>query len=117
MAMMRRSVPAGPVKKGTFGRLLKYIGQYYKPQLIVVAVCIIMSSISGVIATMFMQRLIDNCIVPGVTLGLDAVWADLIRIIATMASIYLIGIVASFTWTRIMATVTQDTLMHFREDM
>lgn len=117
MSMMKRGVPAGPVKKGTFGRLLKYIGSYYKPHLFIVAVCIVLSSISSVIATMFMQRLIDECIVPGLTAGLDAVWAQLIGIILTMAGIYLIGILAAFTWTRIMATVTQGTLMHFREDM
>ena len=117
MPMMRRGAPAGPVKKGTFGRLLKYIAGYYKGRLIVVAACIILSSISSVIATMFMQRLIDECIVPGMTLGLDAVLQQLIQIIITMASIYLIGIISSFIWTRIMATVTQGTLMHFRDDM
>lgn len=116
MPMMKRAVPKNSIKKGTFGRLFKYIAQYYKPRIVIVVICIILSSISSVIATMFMQRLIDTCIIPGIELGLDAVWADLIRIIITMASIYLIGILSSLIWTQVMATVTQGTLMHFRED-
>ncbi len=114
---MRGRMPTTGIKKGTFGRLLKYVGKNYTLELIIVVICIILSSISSVIATMFMQRLIDECIVVGVFQGLDAVWEQLIEIITTMASIYLVGIIAAFVWTRIMGTVTQGTLMHFRDDM
>ena len=113
----RKAPPAGSIKKGTFSRLLNYIGKYYKPQLIIVSICIVLCSISNVIATMFLQRLIDDCITPGITLGLDKVWQQLISTITTMACIYIIGLIGSFIWTRLMATVTQGTLMHFRNDM
>ncbi len=104
-------------KQGTFGRLLKYLFKYYKLNLIVVMVCIVINAIASVAATAFLQRLIDEVIEPGITSGLDAVWSQLISIITTMAVIYVFGVIASFTYTRIMATVTQGTLKHFREDM
>lgn len=104
-------------KKGTFGRLLRYIFSVYKVQLIVVAICIIISSIASVIGTFFLQRLIDECITPGIASGISAVWKNLISILAMMAGIYVFGVIAAFTYTRIMAIVTQGTLKHLRSDM
>lgn len=104
-------------KKGTFARLIKYICKYYKIQAFVVIICIILSAISGSVATMFLQRLIDECITPGITEGLGAVWGQLISIIITMAVIYIIGVVASFIYTRLMAVITQGTLKNLRVEM
>lgn len=106
-----------PSRAHTFFRLLAYLFQHYKLQLIVVVICVIIGSIASVIATMFLQRLIDNCITPGITQGLDAVWSDFISIIITMGAIYILGVLASFLYTRIMAAVTQGTLMHLRDYM
>lgn len=48
---------------------------------------------------------------------MDAVWGRLVSILFTMGVIYIMGILASFTYTRIMAVVTQGTLKYFRIDM
>ncbi len=104
-------------KPGSFKRLIKYLFHYYPVHLIVVMICIIVSACASVISTAFMQRLIDECITPGITSGLDAVWSKLVSIILTMGIIYAMGVIASFIYTRIMAVVTQGTLRHFREDM
>ena len=106
-----------PVKKGTFGRLLKYVGAHYKLEMIVVLICIVIVAVSSVISTMFMQRLIDDCILPGIDAGIEAVAGIMGRIIASMAIIYLLGVVAGFLRARIMAKVTQGTLHNLREDM
>ena len=104
-------------KNNTIGRLLKYIMKFYKIQIIVVIICIIISSIASVIATVFLQQLIDKCITPGITSGLQAVWNDLVSILFTMAVIYILGVLCSFTYSRIMAVVGQGTLKHLRVDM
>ncbi len=104
-------------KQGSFPRFIKYLFKYYPVQLVVVMVCIVISACASVAATAFLQRLIDECITPGITSGMDAVWELLVSILSTMGIIYVMGIVAAFTYTRIMATVTQGTLMHFRTDM
>ena len=104
-------------KKNGFGRLLKYLSHYYKKWLIIVAICIILSSVASGVATMFLQQIIDICIVPGIESGLSSVWDKLIGFLIIMAGIYAIGIIASFIYTRLMAIITQGTLMHFRNDM
>ena len=105
------------IKKGTFSRLIKYIFSHYKIQMIVVIAAIIINALASASATFFLQRLIDECVTPGLEQGLGAVWSKLLSILITMGTIYLLGIIASGTYTRIMATVTQGTLKHFRDDM
>ncbi|MEE3420671.1 MAG: ABC transporter ATP-binding protein [Lachnospiraceae bacterium] len=105
------------VKPGTFSRLLKYIVSHYKVQMIVVAVCIIISGIGGVIASVFLQELVDKAITPGLDKGLNAVWPTLLGIIGTMAAFYVAAVAASAIYTQIMAVVTQGTLKNMRDDM
>ncbi len=104
-------------KKGNVGRLIKYVLKKYRIQVSVVTVCIIISSISSIVGTVFSQRLIDECITPGITQGLDAVWRPMLRILGSMAAIYICGLAAAFLYPRIMATVTQGTLRQLRDDM
>ena len=101
----------------TFFRLTAYLMKHYKLELIVVMVCIVISSCASVVATVFLQRLIDECITPGITLGMGAVWSQLVSILTTMAVVYILGVIAAFAYTRIMAIVTQGTLKHMRNDM
>ena len=112
-----QAMPAMKPKKGTLGRLLKFIFKFYKKELIIVFVCITLSSVSSVFATFFMQRLIDECIIPGMTSGMQAVAAKLFSIIATMAIVYATGTVCQAVYAQIMANVTQGTLMEFRNEM
>ncbi len=104
-------------KQGSFGRLIRYLFRYYPVQLIITMICIVISSCASVAATAFMQRLIDECITPGITSGMDAVWERLVSILTLMGLIYVLGVAAAFIYTRIMAVVTQGTLKHFRVDM
>jgi ATP-binding cassette subfamily B protein len=104
-------------KDNTFGRLIGYIFKHYAPQLIVTIICIIIAALASVIATIFLQRIIDEVITPAMGIGMDSVWSKFIGIIITMGVIYILGVIASFTYTRLMANVTQGTLMHLRNDM
>ncbi len=113
----RRGMPAGPIKKGTFGRLMKIVFTPYKYRLILVVCCIVISAIASAIANMFLQRLIDECITPGLQTGLESIWPRLISILTTMAVLYICGMLASFFQFRTMATVTQGTLKNLRDQM
>ena len=75
------------------------------------------SACASVVATTFLQQLIDECITPGITSGLASVWSKLISLLTAMAVIYLFGVAAALTYTRLMATVTQGTLKQMRNDM
>ena len=107
----------GTMKKGTSKRLLKYISAHYKFHLIIVFICIILSGISATAATVFLQKLIDDCITPGIKNGMSSVAGKMTLYLISMAVIYLIGVLSSFIFTRIMATVTQGTLKNLRNDM
>ena len=98
-------------------RLVGFVWRNYKAGLIVVIVCVIFSAVSNTIANMFLQKLIDSVIMPGMKDGLQSVYSELIRIITIMACIYGFGVVASFLQSRIMAVVSQGTLKKYRDAM
>lgn len=102
---------------GTFPRLLKYVFSKYPGTIITVIICIIFAALSSTVATAFMQRLIDECIVPGMNNGLDSVYTKMVSIVLTMAFVYFLGVAGNFIYTRLMATVTQGTLKSLRDDM
>ncbi|MBQ7486951.1 MAG: ABC transporter ATP-binding protein [Clostridia bacterium] len=105
------------IDRKVLGRLLKFIGDGYKKEMILVTVSNVVAAVSSVSATMFLQRLIDECILPGISLGYESIEGKLLSIMGTMACIYLLGVIASFTQTRTMARVTQGTLKRFRDAM
>ena len=116
MDKMRKGMGPAP-KPGTFGRLLKYVFCNHKAQFAVVAVCILISGCTTVVASSSMKLIVDNVVTPGLKDGIDSVWGELIGIISVMAVTYAFGVIASFVYQRIMAYVTQNTLMRFRNDM
>ena len=52
------------VKKGTVKRLLKIITSRYKKRLLLVAICLLISSVVSVSAPLFTKQIIDGYIVP-----------------------------------------------------
>lgn len=104
-------------KQHSFGRLVRYLFSHYKFQLIITLICIVISSFSSSIATIFIQRLIDECITPGMSQGFEAIAGKFTSILLTMGFIYICGTIASVIYNRIMAIVTQGTLKNLRNDM
>jgi ATP-binding cassette subfamily B protein len=104
-------------KQHSFGRLVHYLFLHYRIHLIVTLICIVISSFASTIATIFIQRLIDECIIPGVNQGFEPVAGKFTSILTAMGLIYIFGFIASFIYNRIMAIVTQGTLRNFRNDM
>ena len=105
------------IRPGTFKRLMAYLFSHYRVHLITVIICIIVTAVASVGQTVYIQILIDQCILPGVESGMDSVWPQMRSIFTSMAVIYAVGVLASLIYTRIMATVTQGTLKNFRVDM
>ena len=110
-------IPKGSIPKGTLGRLLKTAFKYYKWRLIVVFVCILVSSTGGLISSLFMKTLIDEIIPKGVEFGFAAAARDLLGLILFMGGMYGLVVLTTFLYNRMMATVTQGLLYHLRTDM
>ena len=113
------AVPKEAIKPGTMKRLLKYIFHYYKPSMIVVFVCLVLSAAGGLVSTVFMQQITDGVLKPAVdgAQSFAEVEHRLVTLIIAMGAMYVVAIVASFLYNRILAIVTQGILCHFREDM
>ena len=60
-------------KNGSFGRLLRYIYKNYRVYMITVIICIIIAAAASVVQTIFLQRLIDTCILPGLENGFESI--------------------------------------------
>ena len=109
MKMAKRPAP----KKGTLGRLLKLLFQQNKALLITVFICLTISAIVSVASSVFLKNLIDVIRV-GLKDGMDSVWLSLVTIFVTMGGVYGIGVLGSFTYTRLMAILTQKFLHQIR---
>ena len=104
------------IKKGTFKRLLSYVFKNYKKQFIFVFVCIIISSIASVAGSLFLQTLIDDYVTPLLKMK-HPVFTELFKILTFMATIYIIGIIASYLYSRLMAIISQGVLRDIRNEM
>ena len=107
--------PTQKFNKDTFKRLLKYMSKY-KYRYILVFICIIISSVVQIAGQLFLKTLIDDYITP--LMGVEnPVFTGLLKFVGFMASIYLIGVICSFLYNRIMINVAQGVLKDIRDDM
>ena len=103
-------------RKDTLLRLLRYVLQNYKFSLLTVAVCIIITSITTTISTLFTRTLIDDYIVPLTQMD-NPQYASLAQILFKLGVILFVGVACSYTYNRIMIYVTQGTMLRLRNDM
>ena len=102
------------------GRLLKRVLGYtfkdYAVHWIVVVVCIVTTVLATLQGTLFMRTLIDDYIVP--LLGQqNPDFGPLAGAIGRVACFYGLGVLASFTQSRLMIYVTQGTMKNLRDDL
>ena len=99
----------------TLRRLLSYMKDY-KGQLIFVVVCILLSAIASAASALFLQSLIDDYITPLLTSSAP-VFTQLLKVLVVIGAIYLIGVLATLFYNRIMVTIAQGTLKKIRDEM
>lgn len=98
------------------GRLSSYITKTYRFHILLVIICIFISVLANVQGTMFTKTLIDQYIVP--LLQTDSPdFGPLALAIGRVACFYAIGVIATYTYNRIMIYVSQGTLRNLRNDM
>jgi len=104
-------------KKATFKRLLKYLFKSYPIHLVIITICIILTSIGSIAASIFMARFIDDVIYKGIEIGYDNVYPTLISLILTLGGVYLTALIASTIYQQLLCVVTQGFLDKLRTDM
>ena len=114
---MRNQRGKGPENPGKLlKRLMGMLMKHYGAAVIIVAICIIINVLANVQGTMFMQRLIDDYITP-LLKSETKNYTPLLHAIGRVACFYGIGIIASYSYNRIMVNVTQGMLKTFRDSM
>lgn len=103
------------MNKKTVKRLMSYVTRY-KLQFAAVLVCIVLSALSGVASSLFLGTLIDKYIAP-LLLAATPVYTGLLKAISVMAVIYLVGVITTLLYNRIMAITAQSVLRQIRDDM
>lgn len=115
--MKRKSqIKSGKSPLSIAKRLMGEILKEYKLHCIIVLICIFGSAFANVKGTLFMQKLIDNYIVPMLN-NSSKDFGPLAAAIGKIAIIYGIGVVMMYAYNRIMVNVTQGTMKRIRQEM
>ena len=103
-------------KWATIKRLLGYVFTTYKLQLAIVLISIIISSLVGVAGIEFIKYLIDDFITP--LLGSqNPDYTALFNVIMMMALVYLVGVIATYIYNRLMINISQGVLNKIRKQL
>lgn len=102
--------------KKTAKRLLKYVTETYKIQFVVVFVCILLSAIATTAVSLSLRYLLDDFILPLIGQK-EPNFAELYQALAVLGCIFLVGVIATFIYTRMMVFIGQGVLKRVRDDM
>ena len=103
--------------KGTVKRLIKYIGKQ-KSLLVGMIAFVIVSSVATVMASVFIQPIVDDLLIPAV--GQEFSWAlfkPITKILIMLVCAAIIGAGASYGKSRCSVYLTQKTLRNLRKDL
>ncbi len=103
------------VNKHTIRRLLSYL-KGYRLYLSVVLLCILISALTSVASSLYLETLIDDYITP-LLLEASPVFNGLFKSLLLMGGIYLIGICSTLFYNRIMGVTAQKILKDIRDEM
>ena len=103
-------------KRSTFGRLLSYIIHHSKILFAIVCVAVVLSTAANVAGSMFTQTVIDDYITPLLTMA-NPDFSGLLGAILGMGCIYLLGVICTLLYNRLMVSISQGCLKQIRDDM
>lgn len=104
-------------KKNTFTRLIKTLFEFYPVLLPIIIALILFNSVVSSIPSIFMQNII--AVIEKYWRTKDWLHAkpEVLSFVTVLLILYILSLIASFTYNRLMAVVTQGSLMKFREEM
>lgn len=101
-------------KSPVMKRLLKQLFKLYRFKMIVVIICILLTTAGTVSASIFIKQITDRVITPGIKYGWDFVKNDFVSLLTIMISLYTIALTASITYTQLMVRITQSFLKEIK---
>ena len=114
-----RGMKNGPKAKNpmkTLKRIFDIIVKGYPIQCVLVIIGIVVGVLANVYGSLFLQSLIDDYITP--LLGSSAPdFAPLFKALATMAVIYLVGVLSNYLYNRLMIQISEGSLKKVRDGL
>lgn len=104
-------------KKGTLGRILKTLFEFYPVRMPIVFFCIIFSAVVSSIPAIFMQNIISIVETSWKTGDWDAVGGKIVTYVGILLIFYILSLLSAVTFTQMMATITQGFLKKLRVKM
>lgn len=95
-------------------RLFAFVFSNYRLSIVIVLACIVVSSITSLVSTLFTRTLIDDYIVP-LTQVDNPQYASLAQALFKLGMVLLLGVVASYAYNRLMINVSQGTMLRLRK--
>ena len=95
--------------RGTVNKLLRYIGRY-KAALVLVFICLVVSSAGSVLSSYLLKPIINDYILPGDFPGL-------VKMLALLLGMFLLSGLCSYAYSRIMVHISQRTVAQMRQDL
>lgn len=98
-------------------RLISYIAKY-KALLVIVAVLVVLTTVTSVVASLFMMPVYDilNDVIKGAG-NTENAFAEIVKWLIIMAVFYIFSAACNLAYTRIMLHVSTHTLMNMRRDL
>ena len=111
-----RKGPKAKNPMNTLKRIFAIIVKGYPIQCVLVIIGIVVGVLANVYGSLFLQSLIDDYITPLV--GSSAPdFTPLLKALATMAVIYLVGVVSNYTYNRLMIYISEGSLKKVRDGL
>lgn len=105
------------MKKGTAGRLIKTLFEFYPVKMPVVIVCIIFSAAVSSIPAIFMQNVIAIVEESWRSGDWESVARRVTFYVGILLTFYILSLIFAFTYTQMMAVITQGFLKKLRGKM
>jgi ATP-binding cassette subfamily B protein len=100
----------------TIRRLLSYISGKNRFLFLIVVVCILLSAAAGVSGSLFLQSLIDDYIAPLLQEDVPN-FLPLMKALVSLGCIYLVGVLSTLFYNRLMAVIAHTVLRDIRDEM
>jgi len=97
-------------------RMTAFVWHHYRWLMVVVLACVVVSSLSSLVSSLFTKTLIDDYIVP-LTMADNPEYASLAQTLFKLGLILLLGTVCSYTYNRLMITISQGTMLRLRKQL
>ena len=100
----------------TAKRLLKYVTETYKFRFVLVFICILISAVASISVSLSLKFMLDDYIIPLIGQQ-NPNYTELSQALGVLACIFIAGVLATFTYTRLMVYIGQGVLKRVRDDM